>query len=139
MLKTISRPSKRSRSPDAIDRHVGERLRLRRKTLGISQEQVAKILDIAFQQVQKYEKGSNRISAGRLYHLAGYLDVPISYFFEGAPDHDATGPDPSASAHPESLSRKETEKVLAAYGSIPDETVRSQMIDFMRTLGKQMS
>ncbi len=136
MVKTIRRSSKRSRSPDAIDRHVGERLRLRRKTLGISQEQVAKTLDIAFQQVQKYEKGSNRISAGRLYHLAEFLDVPIAYFFEDAPGEEKKRSN-GDSVHPETLTRKETERVLAAFGSIPDETVRQQLVDFMRTLGRQ--
>jgi transcriptional regulator with XRE-family HTH domain len=73
------------RSSDPVDRHVGSRVRMRRLMLGLSQSKLADQLELTFQQVQKYEKGSNRIGAGRLYELAHILDVPVSFFFEGAP------------------------------------------------------
>jgi transcriptional regulator with XRE-family HTH domain len=73
------------RGPDQIDKHVAKRLRMRRMMLGMSQEKVADALDLTFQQVQKYEKASNRISAGRLLRLANLLEVPVPYFFEDAP------------------------------------------------------
>src|SRR6202142_3600299 len=68
-----------------IDKHVGSRLRMRRLMLGMSQTDVADALGLTFQQLQKYEKGSNRISASRLQHLSQILQVPVPFFFEGAP------------------------------------------------------
>ena len=71
--------------PNPIDIHVGNRVRIRRMMLSMSQEKVGNALGISFQQVQKYEKGTNRLGASRLQHLAQILQVPIAYFFEGAP------------------------------------------------------
>jgi len=73
------------RSSDPVDRYVGSRVRMRRLMLGLSQSKLADQLELTFQQVQKYEKGSNRIGAGRLHQLSYILDVPVSFFFEGAP------------------------------------------------------
>jgi transcriptional regulator with XRE-family HTH domain len=73
------------KSPNPIDTHVGKRVRMRRKMLGMSQGKLADALGLTFQQVQKYEKGTNRISASRLQHIASILQVPIPFFFEGAP------------------------------------------------------
>jgi transcriptional regulator with XRE-family HTH domain len=73
------------RSPHAIDRHVGNRVRMRRKMQGMTQEKLGDALGLTFQQVQKYEKGTNRIGAGRLQQIASIQQVPISFFFEGAP------------------------------------------------------
>jgi transcriptional regulator with XRE-family HTH domain len=73
------------RLPHAIDQHVGDRVRMRRKMLGMSQENLGNALGLTFQQVQKYEKGTNRIGASRLQHIASIQQVPISFFFEGAP------------------------------------------------------
>jgi transcriptional regulator with XRE-family HTH domain len=72
-------------APNPIDKHVGSRLRMRRLTLDMSQTDIADALGLTFQQVQKYEKGSNRISASRLQHLSQILQVPVPFFFEGAP------------------------------------------------------
>src|SRR5882672_11758171 len=71
--------------PNPIDKHVGSRLRMRRKMLGMSQEKLGEALKITFQQVQKYEKGTNRVSASRLQHMSHILQVPVPFFFEGAP------------------------------------------------------
>jgi transcriptional regulator with XRE-family HTH domain len=71
------------REPQAVDRHVGTRLREKRHELGMTQETLGNALGVTFQQVQKYERGTNRVSAGRLFSLANLLDVEVSYFFEG--------------------------------------------------------
>ena len=73
------------KSPDPTDKHVGSRVRMRRMMLGMSQEKLGDALGLTFQQVQKYEKGTNRISASRLHHTAHILQVPVAFFFEGAP------------------------------------------------------
>src|SRR5271165_2241955 len=73
------------KQPNPIDIHVGSRVRLRRMMLGMSQEKLGENLGITFQQIQKYEKGTNRIGASRLQHIARVLSMPVSYFFEGAP------------------------------------------------------
>jgi len=85
MAKRVRKSSGRMASkgfPNPIDVHVGARLRLRRTLLGISQVRLAETIGLTFQQVQKYEKGMNRVSSSRLYDLAQVLDVPLSYFFE---------------------------------------------------------
>jgi transcriptional regulator with XRE-family HTH domain len=74
-----------ARKADLIDKHVGQRLRDRRRTLDLSQQDIAKILGISYQQVQKYECGLNRISAGRLFMLGHIMRVPVSYFYDGLP------------------------------------------------------
>ncbi len=73
------------RDPNFIDVHVGNRMRMRRQIIGMSQERLGELLGITFQQVQKYEKGSNRISASRLYYSAKTLGVPVQFFFEDLP------------------------------------------------------
>jgi len=73
------------KSPDPTDKHVGSRVRMRRMMLGMSQEKLGAALGLTFQQVQKYEKGTNRIGASRLHHTAYILQVPVAFFFEGAP------------------------------------------------------
>jgi transcriptional regulator with XRE-family HTH domain len=78
------------RDPNYIDVHVGSRIRMRRQLINMSQERLGELLDITFQQVQKYEKGANRISASRLFYAAKTLGVPVQFFFEGLPglEHD---------------------------------------------------
>jgi transcriptional regulator with XRE-family HTH domain len=73
-----------------IDQHVGERIRLRRAELGLTQEQLAEALEVSYQQIQKYETGANRISASRIFQMARRLDVELGYFFEGLPVEDHT-------------------------------------------------
>ncbi len=79
------------RSPNPIDVHVGDRVRRRRRALGVSQEQLAEKLKLTFQQVQKYERGANRVSASKLYQIATALQASIAYFFEGLPDPARAG------------------------------------------------
>ena len=72
-------------TPNPIDLHVGARVRMRRKFLGVSQERLANALGLTFQQVQKYERGTNRISASKLFEIARFLQAPVAYFFQGLP------------------------------------------------------
>ncbi len=86
------------RRPSAVDVHVGGRVRVRRRLINMTQETLADLIRVTFQQVQKYERGSNRISASKLFAIADALEVPISYFFEGldepvARDGDSQGPE----------------------------------------------
>ncbi len=85
----IDKTSDTQRSPNPVDTHVGQRVRTRRRLLGISQERLAEALGLTFQQVQKYERGANRISASKLYEIARFLASPVSYFFEGLTDPTA--------------------------------------------------
>src|SRR6202035_3412661 len=81
------------KAPNPTDKHVGSRVRMRRMMLGMSQEKLGDALDLTFQQVQKYEKGTNRIGASRLQQISQILQVPVSFFFEGAPNVQS-GPRP---------------------------------------------
>jgi transcriptional regulator with XRE-family HTH domain len=81
--------AKKKTGPNPIDKYVGSGVRMRRMTIGLSQEKVAHALGLTFQQVQKYEKGTNRISSSRLHQLARILEVPIPFFFDGAPQQFA--------------------------------------------------
>ncbi len=76
------------RDPNFVDRHVGNRVRMRRLLVGMSQEKLGELLGITFQQVQKYEKGSNRVSASRLYQIARVLGVPVQYFYDELKEDD---------------------------------------------------
>ena len=79
------------KKPNPVDTHVGSRVRLRRMLLGMSQERLGESMGLTFQQVQKYEKGVNRIGASRLFQISRILDVPIQFFFEEAPHIDGSG------------------------------------------------
>ena len=126
--------AKRSPKPKRaanVDRHVGGRLRLRRTVLGISQTTLADRIGISFQQVQKYERGSNRISASRLCQFAQVLDVPVVYFFDGLGGKGLRTATPAESdSH---LLRRETLQLVRAYYRIPDPAIRKALYDFVVT------
>ena len=84
-LFVIKKPNRRTHGPDPVDVHVGARLRLRRNLIGMSQEQLGKASGLTFQQIQKYERGANRMGASRLYQIAQILNVPVGWFFEDMP------------------------------------------------------
>ena len=120
-----------------VDLHVGRRIRLRRTLLGMSQEQLGSAMELTFQQIQKYERGANRISSGRLYKLSKVLDVPLSYFFvdlEGADVAELTGAGAKGQAEFEDsmLLRRETIELVRAYFKIEDSTIRKQLYDMVR-------
>lgn len=128
-------PRRRNRSamrdgPDAVDVHVGIRIRLRRTLLGLSQSELGKALGLTFQQVQKYERGANRVAASTLYRVAGALDVPVSFFFDDLPDdlgHALSGNNDDA------LSRRESLELLRGYYTLPD-SIRKQVYDLVKSL-----
>ena len=127
-------------TPHPIDTYVGSRLRARRRLLGITQEKLGDALGLTFQQVQKYERGSNRISASRLFELSKILNVPITYFFEGAEAATGLGLTGLADGgqdpfEAEQLSSRETQDLLRFYYRIADPKVRKKMIDFLKSLG----
>jgi transcriptional regulator with XRE-family HTH domain len=131
-----------------IDAHVGSRLRLRRLLLGISQEKLGGALGLTFQQIQKYERGANRVGASRLFDLSKALDVPVSYFFADMPeDTAAVMPGRLAGRLPASrepsldadvLLSKETAELVRAYYAISDQEVRRRTLDFLRTVSESV-
>ena len=129
-----------TKSPNPIDRHVGARVRMRRLMVGLSQSKLAESLSVTFQQVQKYEKGANRIGASRLQQLARVLDVPPSFFFEGAPGVAATGAgfneDPSNAYVVNFLSTAEGLQLNRAFSAIKDAKMRKSVIDLVERIAQ---
>jgi transcriptional regulator with XRE-family HTH domain len=125
-----------TKAPNPIDIHVGRRIKLRRTMLGMSQGKLGDALGITFQQVQKYEKGGNRVGASRLQNIASILNVPVSYFFEGAPgDSNTNEPDTVGTASViDFLSSPEALKLNRAFVKIEDPKVRRKIIDLVKSL-----
>lgn len=124
-------------TPKPVDTHVGNRLRLRRTLLGMSQEKLGTALGLTFQQIQKYEKGANRIGSSRLYEIGRILGVPVSYFFEGFEDEDGPAPEIEGVGRfdQSKLMDRETIELIRAYYSIDQGEVRHQVFELMKTLG----
>ena len=129
------------KQPNPIDIHVGSRIRLRRTMLGMSQEKLGEALGITFQQVQKYEKGTNRVGASRLQNISSILGVPVAFFFEDAPGE--TGPDGTAGMQESSstfvvnfLSSNEGLQLNRAFVKIADPKVRRRIIDLVKVLAE---
>jgi len=117
-----------------IDLHLGTRLRRRRRILGLTQQQVAEVVGIRFQQIQKYECGANRISAARLWQLAGALDVPISYFYDGLVDVPLRYNEPASDSRGDGMMvRKETQDLIRAYYQL-EERPRRRLLDLAKSL-----
>ena len=133
--------------PSPIDVHVGSRIRLRRTLMGMSQERLGEALGLTFQQVQKYERGVNRVGASRLYDLSRVLDVPISFFFDDMPDTlapQAGGAGMSGFAERQDgfgghaddpLAKRETLELVRAYYRITDPSVRKRVFDLIKSMG----
>jgi transcriptional regulator with XRE-family HTH domain len=126
------------KSPNPIDKHVGARVRMRRLILGMSQGKLGDALDVTFQQVQKYEKGANRIGASRLQQLARVLDVPPAYFFEDAPSGEERAPgfaeDEGHNHFVDFLSTSEGLQLNRAFAAIRDAKVRKKILDLVVSL-----
>jgi len=125
------------KAPNPIDKHVGSRVRLRRMMLGMSQERLGDALDLTFQQVQKYEKGTNRIGASRLQQISQILQVPVSFFFEGAPTsrEGAEGDEPPAPTYvSEFLASSEGLALTKAFMQIEDLKVRRRIVDLVEAI-----
>ncbi|NQW00751.1 MAG: helix-turn-helix transcriptional regulator [Rhodospirillales bacterium] len=130
--------------PSLIDLHVGRRLRQRRTLQGMSQEHLGESVGVTFQQVQKYERGANRLGARRLYQFSIILNVSVSYFFEDMPSGPQTdgiadpigmADQPQAVFETDNMARRETLELIKAYYQIADPTVRKRILELARSLG----
>jgi len=129
--------------PNPVDIHVGARVRLRRTLLGMSQEKLGEAIGLTFQQVQKYERGANRVGASRLYDLSRVLEVPVSFFFDDMPDEISSksvherremseSPDPFDN---DPMNRRETLELVRAYYRITDPTQRKRVFELVKSMG----
>ena len=131
------------KKPNPIDIHVGSRIRLRRTMLGMSQEKLGESLGITFQQIQKYEKGTNRVGASRLQAISTILNVPVSFFFEDAPDgNPANTPSGMAEASSSNyvvdfLSSSEGLQLNRSFVKITDPKVRRKLVDLVKALAAE--
>jgi transcriptional regulator with XRE-family HTH domain len=128
-----------TKSPNPVDRHVGSRVRMRRMLVGMSQEKLGDALGITFQQIQKYEKGTNRIGASRLHQIARVLSVPVEFFYEGAPQ--IGGPEgfaeaPASGYVADFLTTSEGLELIKAFIAIKDSKVRRKLVDLAKALGQ---
>lgn len=134
-------------TPNEMDIHVGQRLKVRRALLGLSQEKLAESVGLTFQQIQKYERGTNRVSAGRLFDLSKTLDIPVSYFFEqfgntassnyaahGMADNDQDGFAPE-----DVMSSKETLDLVRTYYAIKDPEARKDIMKFVKSMAERLA
>ena len=130
-------PSKKE--ADAVDAHVGQRIRFRRIMLGYSQGDLAKALGLTFQQVQKYEKGTNRIGASRLFAIASFLRVPVGFFFEDMPGETQM---PAVSevepVNIDFMTSKEAVKLCQAFSQIEDQNVRTNLIQMTSAIAGEV-
>jgi transcriptional regulator with XRE-family HTH domain len=123
-----------SKLPSGIDRVVGQRVRWRRRELKLTQERLGELLNLTFQQVQKYEKGTNRVSAGRLFEIASVLGVPITYFYEGAEDfveHENAQFAEDDSVHAPVMTTEMLE-LISAFQKIEDMSLRKSLLNTVR-------
>lgn len=126
------------KTPNPIDRHVGSRVRMRRMMISMSQEKLGERLGITFQQVQKYEKGTNRIGASRLQQIATILGVPVSFFFEGVPGGDATAAGFADSGNPayvsDFMATSEGLSLAKAFMKVSDPKLRRRIVDLVEAM-----
>ena len=128
------------KAPNPIDKHVGSRVRMRRMMLGMSQEKLGNALGLTFQQVQKYEKGTNRIGASRLQQIAHIVQVPVSFFFEGAPSvpglgrHDGMGEAPSPAYVSDFLATSDGLALTKAFTRIGNSKLRRRIVDLVEQI-----
>ena len=126
------------KAPNPTDRHVGARVRMRRMMLGMSQEKLGDALGLTFQQVQKYEKGANRIGASRLQQIAHILQVPVSFFFEGAPNvpgqQTGTAEAPSPAYVSDFLATSDGLALTKAFMRIKDPKLRRRIVDLVEQI-----
>jgi transcriptional regulator with XRE-family HTH domain len=128
------------KAPNPVDKHVGSRVRMRRMMLSMSQEKLGDALGLTFQQVQKYEKGTNRIGASRLQQISHILQVPVAFFFEGAPHVPGiSGPGemneaPSPAYVADFLATSDGLSLTKAFMRIPDAKLRRRIVDLVQQI-----
>jgi transcriptional regulator with XRE-family HTH domain len=133
-----------NKKSNPVDAHVGSRVRLRRMLVGLSQEKLGERMGLTFQQIQKYEKGVNRIGASRLFQLSQILEVPVQFFFEGAPPADGSSEGGFAEPGTEAflyefLNTRDGLELNRAFVKIADANVRRSVVDLVRSLGRYES
>lgn len=142
-------PGEKDPKPSPIDSHVGSRIRLRRTLMGMSQERLGEALGLTFQQVQKYERGVNRVGASRLFDLSRVLDVSISFFFDDMPEplsnlhggHHTTraaggfAEAQAAYGADDTMTKRETQELVRAYYRITDPAIRKRVFDLIKSMG----
>lgn len=127
---------------DSVDAHVGKRLQLRRSLLGLSQEKLGEAVGLTFQQIQKYEKGLNRISSGNLYKFSKILEVPVAYFFEAmdaanaAASYGLSDNDQEEFVGNDVMQSRETVELVRTYYAIKDPELRKDAVKFMKSIAK---
>ncbi|HYD89644.1 MAG TPA: helix-turn-helix domain-containing protein [Vitreimonas sp.] len=124
------------RSANAIDKKIGQRVRTRRLEIGMSQERLAELLGVTFQQVQKYEKGVNRIAASRLHDIAGALDMPVARFFEGL-GGAAGGAEGRQELVEDVLATPEGAQLMQLFASIKNLKIRRRVIELVKALAEE--
>ncbi len=131
----MDRPVETDQGPNPVDRHVGLRLRMRRKELGISQEKLAESIGLTFQQVQKYERAANRVSASKLWEMARALSTSVGYFYEGLGDTVETpGSNLPRESMQDFLMTPEGIELAATFPKIPRGKVRRRVLDLVRAM-----
>ena len=125
------------RAAGVVDVHVGTRIRLRRKSMKMSQEQLGEQLGITFQQVQKYERGTNRVGASRLWHISKVLQVPVQYFYDGLPDGVETDDNPQPPEIYQFINSSDGVALATAVTQIQNKAVRRQILELARSLAEQ--
>ncbi|MEI9803292.1 MAG: helix-turn-helix domain-containing protein [Pseudolabrys sp.] len=127
------------KTPNPIDKHVGSRVRMRRMMMSMSQEKLGDALGLTFQQVQKYEKGTNRIGASRLQHIAQILQVPVSFFFEGAPNmpgHTGMGEAPSPAYVSDFLATSDGLSLTKSFMKVKSSKLRRRIVELVEQLAE---
>jgi transcriptional regulator with XRE-family HTH domain len=128
----VRSPLPRKKAPNPIDQHVGSRMRMRRLMLAMSKEKLGGALGLTFQQVQKYEKGTNRIGASRLHQISQILQVPVAFFFEGAPNalapHGSSGSALSMAQIDDFISDSDGLKLISAFMRIDNAALRRRIV-----------
>jgi transcriptional regulator with XRE-family HTH domain len=128
------------KAPNPIDKHVGSRVRMRRMMLSMSQEKLGGALGLTFQQVQKYEKGTNRIGASRLQQISQILQVPVAFFFEGAPtfhpqnESEGMGEAPSPTYVSDFLATSDGLALTKAFMEIKEPKLRRRIVDLVEEI-----
>lgn len=140
-------PTERESRISPIDAHVGSRIRLRRTLMGMSQEKLGEALGLTFQQIQKYERGVNRVGASRLFDLSRVLEVPIAYFFDNIPDRSftgATGLDVKPKGFSEGAdalegrasAESQADELVQLFRGLDDASVRTRFLDLLRAVSE---
>jgi transcriptional regulator with XRE-family HTH domain len=128
------------KAPNLVDKHVGSRVRMRRMLISMSQEKLGAALGLTFQQVQKYEKGTNRIGASRLQQIGSVLGVPVDYFFDGAPQMEAIeggfAEAPGSGYVADFLSTGEGIQLMKAFIGIKNSAVRRRLVDLVESIAE---